>query len=379
MSDSLLVTLRSYRPRRDRDSLENFVTEVFCWLLRHSTDLTSAFLERVNKALDEDMRFSLPDEDVQWETQFSLGAKRPDMAASWSGMCLIFEHKVGAPRDQEQLANYRSAVESHHPSDNHRLILITATTADHSREADACLCWSDVHKIVEQLVENNGEADKHSHLTDFLDLLIHEGLGPPAPIAHQALRYYPIARDLPMQLESVLSPLQHQDWLVSDRYLPKFKSHWGRIGLEFYRRDVQQEWSPGLFLGSVLDGRDHCVSHRHKDALQLQLIVDFDRHLFGTYPTMVSYRALKERLAAVAPDQGWSFYDHLADARGANRYHPLYLERPLLNVFQGATTCEEQQQKFYAMGQQALGLVEEAGLAELMAECDAACGYNDER
>lgn len=51
MDDSLLVRLRSYRPREGRDSLEDFVTEAFCWLLRQSEEFSKYFLKEIIQRL----------------------------------------------------------------------------------------------------------------------------------------------------------------------------------------------------------------------------------------------------------------------------------------------------------------------------------------
>ncbi len=51
MDDSLLVSLRQYRPREGRDSLEDFVTEIFCWILRNSLESRSAVLAAIKETL----------------------------------------------------------------------------------------------------------------------------------------------------------------------------------------------------------------------------------------------------------------------------------------------------------------------------------------
>src|SRR5690554_7328012 len=54
MSDAgLLVRLSSYRPREGRNSLEDFVTEAFAWLLQTNDDFQSAFLQLIAEKLAE--------------------------------------------------------------------------------------------------------------------------------------------------------------------------------------------------------------------------------------------------------------------------------------------------------------------------------------
>lgn len=379
MADGLLVSLRSYRARPDRDSLEDFITEAFCWLLKQSPRLSAALFERINAELPEAKRFSLPEDQPEWQTQVTLGSNRIDMMASWPGMRLIFEHKVCTLVVKDQLSRYAAAVQEYFPLDDRRLVLITANRAQHVARADVCCCWSDIYQLALSLAESLDTELEQAYLQEFLGLLQHEGLAPPAPIDHQAIYYYPVARDLPAQLESVLAPLQHEDWPVPKAYSCRFKQHWGRIGLEFYLENALGEWSPGLFLGCVLDGRDHRIHHRHKDTLQMQLILDFSSYLHKQFSSMASYMALKENLAkAVSADaNGWSVYDHVSDTGGTNKpnnYHPLYLERPLLEVFRGSRATKEQQKRFCTLGRDVLDLVQRAGLADLMDECGRVTG-----
>lgn len=373
--DSLLVSLRRYRPKAGRDSLENFVTEAFCWLLRASPDMTTSLLEAVNERLPEDRRLSLPEEAVQWFTQHPLGGTRPDMVATWEGGFLVFEHKVWAALDDGQVITYRELAREHHPEATRRIVVITANAAQHSREADVCMCWHEIYKLLEQVREAAADELERARLQDFLALLAHEGLAPPAPISHQALRYYAVTRDLPGQLQKAFASLAKKPWLMPDGYACEFQSmRYGRVGLEFTRTEGKLNWAPGIFLGCVLDGGDHGISHRVADALKLQLILDFNRPVHRAYPQMASYRGLCEDLAAAASGSRWEFYNHLDDRIAShNAYHPLYLETPLLELLRGTLDTDEQQQRLFEAGSEALGIVfGSKNFAGLVRECDVA-------
>lgn len=374
MDSSLLVSLRQYRPREGRDSLENFITEVFAWLLRNSSGISEAVLARLQRAMPEVEGFDLPrdSEDVEWSTQARLGSRRPDMQVTWPGMALIFEHKVWSGLRDAQITGYRELACQKFYASEVRVVAITASRHQHSEAADANLCWSDIHKTLEQYLDEVEEATERFHIENFLALLAHEGLQPAAPIAHEAIRYFPTAGKLPQQLEKAFTPLAARDWPVEVGYQAEMqRMRWGRIGIEFLRTDAKRKWSPGIFIGCVLDGSDHLINHCIEDTVKLQLILDFSKGLHGHYPSMDSYRALKATLAEISQETRWTFYDHREEQQ-VNTYHPLYLETPLLEILRGSKTMEEQRERIFTAAFQALEMLQHGGnLRRLKEECDA--------
>ncbi len=375
MDCSLLVSLRQYRPREGRDSLENFITEVFAWLLRNSSGISNAFLLQLQRAMPEGQGFDLPTEEdeVEWSTQARLGSRRPDMQAIWPGMAVIFEHKVWSGLGDAQIKGYRELAQQEYPNEEVRVVAITASRHQHSTEADANLCWSDIHEGLKEYLGKVEEATERFHIENFLALLAHEGLQPAAPIAHEAIRYFPTAGKLPLQLEQAFTHLVSRDWPLDGNYQAVMKRlRWGRIGIEFHRTDAKRKWSPGIFIGCVLDGSDHLIDHRIEDSVKLQLILDFSQGLHRHYPAMTSYRALKATLSEISQENRWTFYDHGEDRRQTNNYHPLYLETPLLDVLRGATTMEDQRDRIFSAACEALALLQLSGLLDkLQDECDA--------
>ncbi|MDT0501764.1 MULTISPECIES: PD-(D/E)XK nuclease family protein [unclassified Halomonas] len=374
MDSSLLVSLRKYRPREGRDSLENFITEVFAWLLRNASGISETMLARLQRAMPEEEGFDLPrdSEDVEWSTQTRLGSRRPDMQVIWPGMALIFEHKVWSGLGDNQITGYRDLARQKYTGAEIRVVAITASRHQYSKAADANLCWSDIYKMLEQYLGGVEKSTERFHIENFLALLAHEGLQPAAPIAHEAIRYFPTAGKLPQQLEQAFTPLAARDWPVGSGYQPEMKRlRWGRIGIEFLRTEARRKWSPGIFIGCVLDGSDHLINHRIEDTVKLQLILDFSNGLRRYYPFMDNYRALKATVAEMATGTHWTFYDHGEEAQ-ANTYHPFYLETPLLEILRGSTTMEEQRELIFSAGCEALDILQCGGfLDKLKGECDA--------
>lgn len=344
MDDSLLVSLRRYRPREGRDSLEDYLTEIFAWLLRNYRNVADSFLDTVMTYVPETDRLELPAEDqaITWETQAPYPGARLDMLAQWSGGALLFEHKVHAPLSAEQVNKYRDLAASEFPGRTARVIVISANTGQHRPEAHGCLCWEKVYELLETKHRTQSDPAEQFHIASFLALLRHEGLHPAAPISHQAVTFYPVACRFPEQLANVLAPLAYEEWQLAETYEGhNHKMRWGRLGFELIPAGGPLNWMPGLFVGVVLDGRDHLVQHRHTDQVMLNIILDFSIKLHDIYSELPSYQRLVQRLHERTPYRDWYFYDHLKESP-ANRYHPLYLETPLLEVLRGTTTLAEQ-------------------------------------
>ena len=64
---------------------------------------------------------------------------------------------------------------------------------------------------------------------------------------------------------------------------------------------------------------------------------------------------MKELADKVSKHSGnWAFYNHRAEASPFNPWHPLYLEYPMLEVFKGTETTEQQEQRFIEIAEEAL-------------------------
>ena len=131
MDDSLLVSLRQYRPREGRDSLEDFITEVFAWLLRNVEGVAAKVLETTVMRMRADRRIDVPMCDVTWDTQVAYPGARLDMLAQWAGGAILFEHKVHAALHQEQVLRYQELAQNHFEGQEARVVVISTTFDQH--------------------------------------------------------------------------------------------------------------------------------------------------------------------------------------------------------------------------------------------------------
>lgn len=381
-TNSLLLRLRSYRPREGRDSLEDFVTESFAWLLQQYPEVARAVLAKVYSLLGAELPADDDAEQLEWKTQLTVGGKRPDMVCHVGPDVLMFEHKVWSGLGDEQLANYEQVGAAAWPGKAIRLITITAHAGQFSSKAHARLLWQDVYHLLSRLAESPAaSADRHLqfHLADFLQLLEFEGVGPSDPVSIASVRCYQVGRKLEGQLSTLFKSLAALDWSLLGEYEVYVRNKEGRYGLQFDRKNSGLKWSPGIFFGCMLDGSDHCVNHRATPLVDFRMILDFSRTLHNQYPSLESYRALKVHLAERLQNSEWTFYDHLEDpaVRSPNRWHPLHLERSFVDLLSGVTSLEEQVKAVGAAIREVTEVLQEGGnLQRLACECDSAIAGN---
>jgi hypothetical protein len=114
----------------------------------------------------------------------------------------------------------------------------------------------------------------------------------------------------------------------------------GRIGI-----DLHSPWRPGLFAGVLANPRDHRTPPTDAAlGADFCIIVSVGRKIDesgingDTFMAAAEFTALRQRLGHAAP--GWEFHDHLT-AQRPNRWHPLHLRRPLVDVLEGISLGDE--------------------------------------
>ena len=374
-SDSLLLSLRKYRPREGRDSLEDFITEAFAWLLRQCPEFGNMCLEDIYSQLESERPAGIDPHGLHWETQVTLNGKRPDMVCHVGDEVLVFEHKATAPLSGRQLGQYREIAEDLWRKRTW-IVTITGYRCVDQKEADIRLCWEDIHRQIEcflgaeSIPENLG-----FHLRDFQRLLESEGLGPTEPVKSSSVRCYRTGVALEDQLKSLFMSLLDREWKIPKGYEVYYRHRDGRLGLQFHRSEQDNHWTPGIFAGCMLDGSDHCLGDRAGDLVDFRIILDFSSKLHNRYTEMAAYNSINEALDESVNGTPWTFYDHLAGPGPHNKWHPIHLERSFLELIQGASDPDTQRERVEKGISDGLKCFRENGLLEqLMNECDAMIG-----
>ena len=365
MATGLFEALRRYSLKENRDPLENFITEGFAWILNNYPDFGEFFLQKLEEKLKERGReWGIGNYDCEWLTQENFDGKYPDMVCHFNGenKAIIFEHKIWSRLHENQLANYKEYAQRNF--DEYRLVLITATQQQHEQDPDLSLCWSDIYNLI-----SDWEKSDNSELLfrDFQQLLKSEGLGPPAPISHTSIRYHYETKNLKKNINDLIERVkgreeQNKEWkkmIKKDLDIRK-RASWGRIGLELL------SWEGNIFVGILVDGE---YDHKTEPIDPVKgpdfcLIIDFSQSLHNFYTEEKSYKKLVEELLPQKVEQlndGWQFYDHLKDfeAPRKNKYHPIHIRKPMLDVFCGTESGEDQEERFYEAASKLIRLVAE--------------------
>jgi len=341
MDHSLFTSIKKYRPRDGKDSIENFITETFAWFLRNCPEFSKAYLNFLSGKADLEGFTGAG----TWGTQSSFGGLFPDLTYTSGKRILVFEHKAWAHLHPNQLANYRRYAVEHFEA--HRIILVTAGEHQFAQDPDLAICWRDIYQFIESWLPDSGTQIPHFLFNSFLDLLRHDGMGPAAPLSHEAILYNNLAIGLHRTAVDMMHQVFHRAVNVLESRISglQYEVHWqwGRAGIGTVR-----PWKPGFFIGFLPDPTDHFVTPQQpKTSPDCCLILSFENSLHGSYPANENFISLKSELATAASllGEGWECYNHLDDpeSKQKNRWHPLYIRRPMLELLRGSVTLQEQE------------------------------------
>lgn len=360
MENNLLINLRKYRPRENTDPLENFITEAFAHLLRSSRDVVKAFVAKINEHLEVPITFNVDAYTIS--TQENFNNKFPDLVIKWDDSALVFEHKVHSVLHANQLKNYRCFAQDQFS--HYRLILITAREYQHKQNPDCALCWHNIYHFLNSIKCLLDDDRVVWYVQEFVELLQAEGLGPVSPINHLAIDHYTEAKALEEQMTALLSQaaLDHVQWPLKSVLEPTFKdrsrSVEKRLGIEFCKLTPNKErrWSPGIFCGFILDGKDHSFDFVMGARLHVGVVLDLNKSAQELVRKSDYFRLFRQELSREvfainesyhrdkASDERLTFVDNNESNinNGINWYHPLAIIQPMDRFFEKWYTSEEQ-------------------------------------
>ncbi len=349
MKTDLLTSLRKYKKTANADPIENFITEAFAWLLKNHDNFSSFFIKEIQEKLNSNI--TIP-KKVNWVTQKNCNGVFPDMVCEFENSSFIFEHKARCPLHEGQLNNYRKYANENYST--YYIILITAQEKEHTQNPDLALCWRHIYKIIERWLNDKSDEDLFM-FKSFQNLLVNEGMGPPSPISHNSILSYYSARNFKKETLNLITRIFNNkkktfESIFNEDYfnLTKQDNYCGRIGLSMF--DLNN-WKPGIFVGFMIDGEDHktksILGERSPD---FSIILSFDGILHKIYPKNENYQNLVNYLQKEIEklNDNWNFYNHIEDemVTSPNPWHPIHIRKPMLDLFRGTSTAEEQDKKF---------------------------------
>lgn len=348
MKTDLLTSLRKYKVTDKRDPIENFITEAFAWLLKNHDNFSSFFIKEMKEKLNSNIIVS---KKANWFTQKNFNGVFPDMVCEFDNNSFVFEHKAWSYLHENQLSNYREYASKNYSTSY--IILITAHEKQHEQKPDLALCWYDVYKIIDRWFVNK-DNEAFFMFTSFQNLLVHEGMGPAAPISHSSILSYYSARYFVKTTLDLITRIFNKEKETfqsifkteKDFELVNKGNEWGRIGLS-----MLNNWRPGIFVGFMIDGEAHetkpVLGERSPD---FSIILSFDEDLHNSYPGNENYIGLVEHLQVEIEklDDNWNFYNHIKDetVEKKNYWHPIHIRKPMIDLFKGTLTAEEQEKRF---------------------------------
>lgn len=366
MKHDLLISLRKYRPREGHDPLENFITEAFCWILKSYDDFSIFFIDQLFEKMNIEKKVI---ESHEWSTQENFDGFFPDMLCRFNdNAALVFEHKAWSPLHNDQIKKYMNYAKRNYTESY--MVVITATTKQHNENAFN-LCWSDIYKLIQKWLDERENTDDFM-FNNFLELLRNEGMSPPDLISNESILSYVNSiksglkeKSFTSQIECLIGRIKNSDWASNlskvssrlDSCLEDGRTREGRFGIE-----LLSNWEPGVFVGFLLDGSDRrffpiCSA----EGLNFCIIIHFHNSLHNTYPKSETYKAFASSIEKQikALDQDWNFYHHIEDkdARAINKWHPIHIRKPMLQLFKGTMTAEEQDDRFMEAAEQILNII----------------------
>ena len=351
MNTDLFTSLRKYRPRDGHDPLENFITEAFAWLLRSDINFSNYFLSKIRKELNSSVKIPNNIKKSNWLTQVNWDGKFPDMICELDGYVFIFEHKTyNSNLHWDQLNNYKNYAEKTYLS--HNVIIITASKSQHDKKQpyDLALCWSDIYVYIENWLETEDCKSEHKFAFEsFLKLLIDQDMGAIAPISQDAIRCFYSSYKFEEKVKSLSEEIFKYEWesivKLSD-CKPEILHGWGRYGFTLFSRP----WIPSIFIGFMIDGRDHHTTPvLEAISPDFSIVISFASETHRDYPRNILYQNFIKNLRGLNNiiDPDIDFYEHLQDStkQEHNPWHPIHIRKPMIDLLKGTKTTLDQQQR----------------------------------
>lgn len=350
LDKSLFLTLAGYTPRPGRYATEDFLTELFAWILNNIEGYASSLLSLfhdVNKTVPEYKAIQ-----AHAETQKVINGGRIDLFLAIDGdVAFIFEHKVNSWLSDGQLDKYMKKSEL--LEEILYSVLIVKHKKQWTQKADVQLTWTDIFKLTRR-IRGRYKDDERFVLDSFLHFLEGNDMGEKHAITQRVLAAVPEVLTGYQSLEYIFKELETFPWKEKFEALdslplkikemikkasPEFhKERWGRIGIDFFNT-----WDPGLFVGVIWNPKDHKIYPRLKEnGPDFVVMLDYDHKDLKTYNSFkksLEFKMLCEKL--VSNHEG--FDDFLYTSRDLpNPWRVAVLRIPLWEVIRESKDIDSQ-------------------------------------
>lgn len=364
MMKSIFSYLISYVPTDKKESKEDYLTQMFAWILSNVEGMANSYVEFLCSRNKEILCPSINEREINISTQKVLTTGRIDLLIQVNeSLNFICEHKVHSELSENQIQKYMDAKSELGPG-NYFSVLVTFSTIQHTQEADVSIIWSDVCEFVETNLSYY-EHEELFVLQQFVAFLKENGMGKAEPITPEALLGYWPAINLEYRLTNLFSSIEGYDWtkncpklllLNEGNYKPEFnKTRWGRIGIDFY-----SSWNPGIFSGVLLRTKDHQLTPldaKKGPDYVVFLEMDYvknDKVKMKCYDDFLSSEWYRQRINKLKINSGtFEFMPGIENSR----WRIAVLRKPLFDVLTNKYTREEQIQALIRATEEAINLL----------------------
>lgn len=349
MEKSIFSYLISYVPTNKRESKEDYLTQMFAWLLSNIEGFADSYIEFLCSNNENIILPAEKDRRIVISTQETLPTGRIDLLIRVNEeLSFICEHKVHSELSENQIQKYMDA-SSLLGAGTYYSVLVTFSATQHTQKADVSITWSDVCEFVEELLQNYVHEDLFI-LKQFVEYLKENGMGKADPISKEALLGYWPAINLEHRLGALFASMEGYDWTKNcpkllDKTLLDYspqnnKKRWGRIGIDFC-----SEWNPGIFAGVLLLTSDHGLYPMDiKKGPDFVIFLESEysrsnskkREMYENFITSEWYTQRLQKLKANSGD--FEFMPGI----DKSPWRTIVLRRPLYDVLENCYTRDEQ-------------------------------------
>lgn len=275
MNTTIFDFLRSYVPSDKRDPKEDYLTQLFAWLLINVDGLDLKYCKYLLAKIPNSTFIVNDSDDITVETQRTLpNGKRIDLLITVNGIDgFICEHKIYSMLSPNQLTNYSSMANSIGSGSFHT-VLVTLGTYQWTQNADVSILWSSIYRdfLQEEIKGYAKDSVNYFMLDQTLSFMKNNSLGTSGEITPGAIAGYWESFGLKNAVNNLVESLEGRSWEIDCPNLrqcnssgfngkPKYsKERWGRVGFGIYTN-----WSPGIFVGILWDYSDHRIEPLNKE------------------------------------------------------------------------------------------------------------------
>jgi hypothetical protein len=355
MNDTIFDFLRSYVPSAGRDPKEDYLTQLFAWLLINVKGLDLKYCEYLLKKTSNSTFTVKASDKITVETQRTLdNGKRIDLLITVNDdNGFICEHKIYSMLSPNQITNYSSMAPSLGAGQFHT-VLITLGTYQWTQPADVRILWSGIYQdfLQKELENYANDSVNYFMLDQTISFMQNNSLGTYGEVTSGAIAGYWETFGLKDVVNNIIGDLRVRDWKTDCKKLqdcntqgftePTYrKERWGRVGLEMYNN-----WKPGpgIFAGILWDPSNHRIEPLNKENSGPDVVILVDLPEVG-YAQVTSTQACTDYFQKLNQEHGDFDLIHYPEPK--DHWRLIVLRKSLGDVLQGKQNRKEQEDALY--------------------------------